>query len=1330
MVERILKMLEQFLISNQTLKLNETFKVYLKVLSIEHMKYKKNIKESKKSKKIRRKHFGARIHATKKYNYFWALDVPDSYPNEPSKNIFKDKCLLTSTILALLQNQFYKSNRTDKRFLHVQNINSTSMTKQNHAGNILLKELKELFQKTKLLENGPYILESTVKTLSKIYGCQFFIFDGLDNSNKIIFQFPDKYDDTLIPIYLYQPNDSRNHLVFIRHLNSYFKANVKVCFPCKQIFLTYNYKHLCSQKKSCFSCRRFFCEKETYLHEKLITLFCDKNITDEMSFLCSLCNVTCYSKHCFKGHKLICSGNGTFGYKCLKCNKFTYRHGSLNGTDIKNQHICGQLKNCKFCREDQETDHLCKLKKESIFYQWPKLAFINFEQFPGFCAECCAVQKNDKRAFCTSHQNTFVQESEPLLIIVHCEENKTGSFSKYIFSHFLEEPLLTVERNSFLYKYKEETQNKIISDLNKKKSQDFVRNLQNLQERKNHFLLIDKLLQTITTQSWQNTTFICQDEDSNTFMTLLNAFIRNGFCPEIVRNGRHIMVMEIKPLGLRFLSSKSYFEGNEFQIAKQYNLKFDYTFFPQKFFQSQNILYQGEIPDLSYFVSNLDSPDVHQQKIDYVNNFREQNYVWNFQKELLQYAELKNLLLMLCSLHFIEECLRFQNQIKSLIQDSKDLTLHPFSYPLCSLSGFSYKLFKIYFLNKFDIYVVKNEFGVNCKNVSKIEYEWASFMEFKENDKCFLSAFNNEIGQKYFKEAVPDLYSPVTKQAYFFNGCVFHGHYENCLINKNATQETKNPFGIAYKKLNEDFENKISNLLLNNESEIDEVIYQWECQYKKLRETDAVLQDFLKSNFISHPLIRLRPRSCVRGALFDVYALRWSQVLFPNENLFFLDVNGLYSYCAINFKFMIGKYKVLIGKDLKLLQINNQQFYFNNNKIMGSILLTILAPQTLFFPYLMYRTKEGKTINTLCCKCSETRQIRCNHLPSERAITACFMISEIEFALTLGYEIIAIYECHVYQHSDFILKPFIQYLNYFKTKYSDCFKSCKSNSEKQDYCNFLNKKMDLTEPFMLKVNEISPNLQKRTFYKLMSNALFGKLEQKNDKSQTRFVNKQSDLEDIFFSENKIQDLTCINNEICQVQVSQNELKLPPNRKSNCYIGAQVTAFARQIIYTHLQTLNNVNATIYQIDCDSIIFALPKQTNIPLQISDAVGDFKFELKGNIINFYSLGPKNYTLTFEKDGKCETISKVRGLSLNNSLNKNVFNDELFKLYIDQFLQNHPAKMLINQYRIKGNFKRLKVSSELEQITFRNDVSNRRIVDSKTLNYKTIPYGFKEKE
>ena len=734
-------------------------------------------------------------------------------------------------------------------------------------------------------------------------------------------------------------------------------------------------------------------------------------------------------------------------------------------------------------------------------------------------------------------------------------------------------------------------------------------------------------------------------------MTLLNGLIRNGFCPEIIRNGRHIMVMEVKPLGLRFLSCNSYLNGNEFEMAKQYNINYNQTFFPLKFFESKNLLYHGNIPDIAFFTSNLDSPEVTCQKVEYVKNFNKQNYIWNFQKELLQFAELKLLLLVLCSLHFIEDCLEFQNQMKKLLfTKQNDFFLHPFSYPLCSLSGFSYKLFKIFFLNNYDIFVVKNEFGINSKNVSKIEYEWTSFMEYKESEKDFLSAFNNEFGQKYFKEAIPDLYSPVSKQAYFFQGCVFHGHYENCLMNKKATEDTKNPFGVTYKTLNDEFDLKIANLLENNQSQIEEVIYYWECTYKQLRTNDSLLQQFLQSTFKPHPLIRLRPRSCVRGAFFDVYALCWSQTLFPDENLFFLDVNGLYSFCAIKFKFMIGKYKILIGKKLNLLQIKNNNFFYNDQKVMGGILLTILPPQNLFFPYLLYRTKEGKTVNTLCVKCSEMKSLLCNHSSSERAITSCFMISEIEFALTLGYEIITIHECHVYTESDFILKSFIQYLNFFKTKHSDCLRNCKTPVEQNQYCNFLNSKMDLKEPFLLKPDKIQPNPQKRTFYKLMSNALFGKLEQKNDKSQTRFLSKQSDLEDIFFSHNTINDLSCINDQICQVQISPNEMKLPPNRKSNCYLGAQITAFARQIIYCHLQTLKKCNATIYQIDCDSIIFSLPKNTNIPLQISDAVGDFKFEIKGTILNYYSLGPKNYTLTFKNNDKVETISRVCGLSLNN--------------------------------------------------------------------------------
>ena len=422
---------------------------------------------------------------------------------------------------------------------------------------------------------------------------------------------------------------------------------------------------------------------------------------------------------------------------------------------------------------------------------------------------------------------------------------------------------------------------------------------------------------------------------------------------------------------------------------------------------------------------------------------------------------------------------------------------------------------------------------------------------------------------------------------------------------------------------------------------------------------------------------------------------------------------------------MIGKYQIILGNDLKFLQIQRNNFFFKGKQIMGAILITILPPKLLLHPFLLHRTKNGKTVNTLCAKCAELQMSKCSHSDNERAITGSYMISEIEFALSLGYKVLHIHECHVYEETDFILRDFIKILNMFKTKNSSFLKGL-DNADQIHYCNLLNEELELNEPFLLTPANVKFNQQKRFFYKLMANSLFGKLEQKHNKYRTLFVNKQSDLENIFHSENIIQDLFCISDEICQVQVLPCELKLPPNRNSNCYIGAQLTAYARQIIYSHLQTLCNAGAKIYQVDCDSIIFTLPNEHPIPLKISEAVGHFKHEVSEKILSYYSLGPKNYSISFQDKNCIKTISKVSGLSLNNSLNSFVLDTKLFQLYVDQFLNNRTEKCLVNQLRKKGNFKKIKIESELEKVTFSNDLSKRRFINIRTRNYFTYPYGY----
>ena len=84
-------------------------------------------------------------------------------------------------------------------------------------------------------------------------------------------------------------------------------------------------------------------------------------------------------------------------------------------------------------------------------------------------------------------------------------------------------------------------------------------------------------------------------------MLLLRAFIRNGFCPTIVRDGRKIKLMEIKCLGLRFLTSNAYFDNDEYELATQYDIKFQQVYFPKKFLEIKNFDYVGDVPSLIFF---------------------------------------------------------------------------------------------------------------------------------------------------------------------------------------------------------------------------------------------------------------------------------------------------------------------------------------------------------------------------------------------------------------------------------------------------------------------------------------------------------------------------------------------------------------------------------------------------------------------------------------------------------------------------------------------------------------------------------------------------------
>ena len=140
-------------------------------------------------------------------------------------------------------------------------------------------------------------LKATIILLSTTYKCQFFIFDCLNRSTQLFYMYPSKYDDTLRPVYFYRPKYDSSHVIFIRSIDAFFKANSYICLACLRQFKRMRDSrspHLCKKKSTCFACRRFYSKSNNYLNSSLTNEFCDRFNTAEQSFNCSILTVCVY----------------------------------------------------------------------------------------------------------------------------------------------------------------------------------------------------------------------------------------------------------------------------------------------------------------------------------------------------------------------------------------------------------------------------------------------------------------------------------------------------------------------------------------------------------------------------------------------------------------------------------------------------------------------------------------------------------------------------------------------------------------------------------------------------------------------------------------------------------------------------------------------------------------------------------------------------------------------------------------------------------------------------------------------------------------------------
>ena len=144
--------------------------------------------------------------------------------------------------------------------------------------------------------------------------------------------------------------------------------------------------------------------------------------------------------------------------------------------------------------------------------------------------------------------------------------------------------------------------------------------------------------------------------------------------------------------------------------------------------------------------------------------------------------------------------------------------------------------------------------------------------------------------------------------------------------------------------------------------------------------------------------------------------------------------------------------------------------------------------------------------------------------------------------------------------------------SFLQIRYSGFPKNVKTLSDKENYCQNMNRKMDFFHPDLaLTCSNVSDNRQLRDAFKLGSNSLLGKLSQDSDQDIKVNVNNQDALDQLFYNvDTEITQIVPVAATVMEVKLKRKAGFNRPNLKGNVILGAYVTASARIEMFKHFR----------------------------------------------------------------------------------------------------------------------------------------------------------------
>jgi len=403
---------------------------------------------------------------------------------------------------------------------------------------------------------------------------------------------------------------------------------------------------------------------------------------------------------------------------------------------------------------------------------------------------------------------------------------------------------------------------------------------------------------------------------------------------------------------------------------------------------------------------------------------------------------------------------------------------------------------------------------------------------------------------------------------YEFHGCFFHGCPSCYPVRHEKHQRLED---LTFYEVYERTKNRTQTL----KSKGYTVVEIWECQWRKMKENQPEIQDFVKRSEFAEPL---EPRDAFSGGRTNATKLYYQAG--SNEKIRYIDYTSLYPWVNKTGRYPIG-HPTFISQP----EMTDISDYF------GFVKCQIVPPYGLYHPVLPSR-KEEKLTFPLCPSCMEEnlkklllmRSPYCHHTRAQRTLTGTWCTPELEKAVELGYDIEHIYEVWHFEESyEGLFATYVNNWLKLKQEASGWPSEVGDDEEKQqayiqDY--------DQKEGIHLNYENIEYNAGLRSVAKIALNSMWGKFGQ-NLKTQIKVFNDPLEFHN-FLDSDAIQvcQVSVRNDHMVEVQYKYKEEDVPVSPHLNIFIAEFTTCWARLRLYGALELLGD---RVLYYDTDSVVF---------------------------------------------------------------------------------------------------------------------------------------------